>query len=87
MKAIDKKLLRDLFTMRGQGLAIGAVVGGIWAKKVEMTGMPELVALFNGFGGIASLLVGWAERAGWSEGGESGEQDAELGGLSVADPV
>jgi NAD(P) transhydrogenase subunit beta len=26
-----------------------------------MTGMPELVALFNGFGGLASLLVGWAE--------------------------
>ena len=28
-----------------------------------MTGMPELVALFNGFGGLASLLVGWAEYA------------------------
>jgi NAD(P) transhydrogenase subunit beta len=26
----------------------------------QMTGMPELVALFNGFGGLASLLVGWA---------------------------
>ena len=26
-----------------------------------MTGMPEMVALFNGFGGLASLLVGWAE--------------------------
>ena len=26
-----------------------------------MTGMPELVALFNGFGGMASLLVGWSE--------------------------
>ena len=50
------------------GLAIGAVIGGIWAKKVEMTGMPELVALFNGFGGIASLLVGWAEFARQGEG-------------------
>jgi NAD(P) transhydrogenase subunit beta len=27
------------------------------AKRVEMTGMPELVALFNGFGGAASALV------------------------------
>lgn len=45
------------------GLAIGAVIGGLWAKRVQMTGMPELVALFNGFGGIASLLVGWAEFA------------------------
>ena len=35
----------------------GAVIGFLWAKKVEMTGMPELVALFNGFGGLASLLV------------------------------
>lgn len=33
------------------------------------------------------LLVGWAERTGWSEGGESGEQRTELDALSVADPV
>ena len=38
-------------------IAAGSVIGIIWAKKVEMTGMPELVALFNGFGGLASLLV------------------------------
>ncbi len=43
------------------GLAIGAVIGWIWAMRVQMTGMPELVALFNGFGGLASVLVGWAE--------------------------
>ena len=45
------------------GLALGASIGFIWAKRVQMTGMPELVALFNGFGGLASLLVGWAEYA------------------------
>ncbi|MDB4631740.1 NAD(P)(+) transhydrogenase (Re/Si-specific) subunit beta, partial [Pseudomonadales bacterium] len=33
------------------------------ARKVAMTGMPELVALFNGFGGLASLMVGWAALA------------------------
>ena len=45
------------------GLVIGAAIGAIAAKKIQMTGMPELVALFNGFGGLASLLVGWAEFA------------------------
>ena len=38
-------------------VAAGAVIGAIWSKKVQMTGMPELVALFNGFGGLSSLLV------------------------------
>ena len=38
-------------------IAGGSVVGFIWAKKVEMTGMPQLVALFNGFGGLSSMLV------------------------------
>jgi len=39
------------------GLVIGGLVGSIAAVKVEMTGMPEMVALFNGFGGGASTLV------------------------------
>ncbi|MGZ0654534.1 NAD(P)(+) transhydrogenase (Re/Si-specific) subunit beta [Coraliomargarita sp. W4R72] len=43
------------------GLALGGAIGFVAAKRVQMTGMPELVALFNGFGGLASLLVGWAE--------------------------
>ena len=38
-------------------IAGGSVVGFIWSKKVEMTGMPQLVALFNGFGGLSSMLV------------------------------
>ena len=38
----------------------GAIVGAVVAQKIEMTSMPEMVALFNGSGGIASLLVGWA---------------------------
>jgi NAD(P) transhydrogenase subunit beta len=40
---------------------IGVIIGSFAARFVKMTGMPELVALFNGFGGLASLLVGWAE--------------------------
>jgi NAD(P) transhydrogenase subunit beta len=43
------------------GLITGALIGGIAARLVKMTSMPEMVALFNGFGGLASLLVGWAE--------------------------
>lgn len=42
------------------GMIAGAAVGAYFAKTVEMTEMPEMVALFNGSGGIASLLVGWA---------------------------
>ncbi|HAV13901.1 MAG TPA: NAD synthetase [Opitutae bacterium] len=42
-------------------LALGSAIGFVAAKRVQMTGMPELVALFNGFGGLASLLVGAAE--------------------------
>ena len=39
---------------------IGGIVGAVVAQKVEMTSMPEMVALFNGSGGVASLMVGWA---------------------------
>ncbi|MCP4248365.1 MAG: NAD(P)(+) transhydrogenase (Re/Si-specific) subunit beta [bacterium] len=39
------------------GLAIGAVIGAVFALTVPMTGMPEMVGLFNGFGGAASVLV------------------------------
>jgi NAD(P) transhydrogenase subunit beta len=43
------------------GLVIGSLIGYLMATRVEMTGMPELVALFNGFGGGASALVGLSE--------------------------
>jgi NAD(P) transhydrogenase subunit beta len=45
------------------GIAVGGVIGAAVARMVEMTSMPEMVALFNGFGGMASLLVGWAAIA------------------------
>ncbi|HUX08827.1 MAG TPA: NAD(P)(+) transhydrogenase (Re/Si-specific) subunit beta [Acidobacteriota bacterium] len=43
------------------GFVIGALVGAVTARLVSMTQMPEMVALFNGFGGLASLLVGLAD--------------------------
>jgi NAD(P) transhydrogenase subunit beta len=45
------------------GIVIGSVIGTLAARLVAMTAMPEMVALFNGFGGIASLLVGWVALA------------------------
>ncbi len=43
------------------GLAAGAVIGWILAVRVQMTGMPQLVALLNGLGGAASTLVAWSD--------------------------
>ncbi len=41
----------DTFILIGAGLGLGGVIGYIMAVRVQMTGMPEMVALFNGFGG------------------------------------
>ena len=43
------------------GLVVGSSVGALLAVRIQMTAMPQLVALFNGFGGIASVLVAGAE--------------------------
>ena len=40
---------------------VGSLIGLIWSSKAEMTGMPQLVALFNGFGGLSSFLVALAQ--------------------------
>jgi NAD(P) transhydrogenase subunit beta len=48
------------FKMIAISMVIGSIIGATIARLVEMTSMPEMVALFNGFGGLASLLVGWA---------------------------
>ena len=47
------------FTWVISGLVIGSTIGVIAARTVQMTSMPQMVALLNGFGGIASFLVGW----------------------------
>ncbi len=49
------------FTWIIVAMLLGGLVGLVSAKKVAMTSMPEMIALFNGFGGIASLLVAYAE--------------------------
>jgi len=43
------------------GVVGGSAVGVLAARLVQMTAMPQMVAVFNGFGGAASLLVAWSE--------------------------
>jgi len=49
------------FVTIGAGLLVGSLIGAVAAARVPMTSMPEFVALFNGSGGLASMLVGVAE--------------------------
>ena len=43
------------------GIGIGAVIGLLFATRVQMTEMPQMVAIFNGLGGAASALVASSE--------------------------
>ena len=43
------------------GMGVGATVGSLIALKVKMTSIPEMVALFNGFGGLATFFIAWSE--------------------------
>ncbi|MDH3217672.1 MAG: NAD(P)(+) transhydrogenase (Re/Si-specific) subunit beta, partial [Candidatus Krumholzibacteria bacterium] len=55
---IDRRVIS--FEIIIAGAVVGALIGGILAIKIRMTAMPQLVALFNGFGGGASVLVAGA---------------------------
>ena len=48
------------YSLIAAGLLVGGAAGYIMAVRVQMTAMPEMVALFNGFGGLASILVAGA---------------------------
>jgi NAD(P) transhydrogenase subunit beta len=45
----------------GAGMAVGGTFGAVAARKVRMTAMPQMVALFNGVGGGAAALISLAE--------------------------
>ena len=60
---------------------IGSVIGAVMAIKYPMTGMPQMVALLNGFGGAASALVAGAEL--WNKAGDARMTDP-AGGLTAA---
>lgn len=55
------------YILIGIALLIGSVIGYFIAMKVAMTKMPELVSLFNGFGGGSALLIGLVEFGNFSE--------------------
>ncbi|MGI9140046.1 MAG: NAD(P)(+) transhydrogenase (Re/Si-specific) subunit beta [Gemmatimonadaceae bacterium] len=42
------------------GIALGGIIGAVFALKIRMTAMPQMVALLNGFGGGASVLIAGA---------------------------
>jgi NAD(P) transhydrogenase subunit beta len=42
-------------------ILVGGVIGSIFAIRVKMTSIPEMVALFNGFGGLSSFFLAWSE--------------------------
>ena len=42
-------------------MIIGAGIGSLFALKVKMTSVPEMVALFNGFGGLSSFFLAWSQ--------------------------
>ncbi|OAN41981.1 Re/Si-specific NAD(P)(+) transhydrogenase subunit beta [Mycolicibacterium iranicum] len=58
-------------------MAIGAAIGLWRAKIVEMTGMPELIALLHSFVGLAAVLVGWNGYL-HVEGDSAGAEAAQL---------
>lgn len=63
-------------------IVIGSAIGLVFAYKVKMTSIPEMVALFNGFGGLASLAVGLSDF--WLKTQEQGSTVDNITGISVA---
>ena len=57
------QLLQNNYFWMFIALVIGSVIGLIQALRVQMIAMPQLVALFNGFGGLSSMLVACSEFA------------------------
>ena len=43
------------------GIVVGSIIGAVFARSIQMTAMPQMVAVFNGLGGAASALVASGE--------------------------
>jgi NAD(P) transhydrogenase subunit beta len=63
------------------GTVLGAPIGYLSAKKVKMTSMPEMVALFNGVGGGAVALIALSEYYAWTDGDIGITTDVEVASL------
>tara|TARA_Y100000768_G_scaffold365809_1_gene327400 strand:- start:448 stop:1830 length:1383 start_codon:yes stop_codon:yes gene_type:complete len=57
---IDPKIEVNIYLIFA-GIGVGAIIGSLIALKVKMTSIPEMVALFNGFGGLATFFIAWSE--------------------------
>ena len=57
--AIDRQIESLGLILIGVAMVVGGAVGLWRARVVEMTGMPELIALLHSFVGLAAVLVGW----------------------------
>ena len=57
--AVDRGLSGTGAVLMAVAVVIGAAVGLWRAARVEMTGMPELIAILHSFVGLAAVLVGW----------------------------
>ncbi len=71
------------------GAAVGGIVGAVAATKIQMTAMPQMVAILNGFGGGASMLVAMAQYLKGFEGQEFVPQiaivlAALIGGITLS---
>ncbi len=69
------------------GIAAGTVVGAVTALRVKMTSMPEMVGLFNGFGGGASVLVAGAALVAASHALSAGEASLQMRIATVASGI
>lgn len=78
---LDREIISFEYILAG--VVIGSLIGAAVAKKVEMTSMPELVALFNGFGGAASALVALGAWFRMASGSVLPGTDLFIMGLSV----
>ncbi len=50
-----------IYILIGAAILLGSIIGWLIAVKIEMTKMPELVSIFNGFGGASAALIGIVE--------------------------
>ncbi|MFW5828211.1 MAG: NAD(P)(+) transhydrogenase (Re/Si-specific) subunit beta [Alkalispirochaeta sp.] len=78
---VAQEILHPLLIVAGLGL--GTLIGAVFALKIKMTAMPQLVGLYNGFGGIASVLVAGAVlyQSMTGVGGAAGSGSSSSGGL------
>ncbi|MDA1096329.1 MAG: NAD(P)(+) transhydrogenase (Re/Si-specific) subunit beta [Chloroflexi bacterium] len=56
---LDRQIVS--FAAIGAGVLVGTIIGAVFARTIKMTAMPQMVALFNGFGGGASAVIAISE--------------------------